>query len=219
MPWPSCLLRVGGQAAGSRRRGEPCVEGCHRRCPSRRRERQVKGISGAQPSRWIHQEVVLGAAVHLTSQLDAMVHTLVEASEDRLVESSRNFPRNRPLVEAAGGCRHDLRYREVGDENVIAALDDVVELFAAWLGQKELQKCARITVEGTRQPGAVCGALLVEPRWRASSRGDRRGPRRRWRTTGGRAPASCDGTARDSVRPCRAGGPAAPALRRVDPSP
>jgi len=107
---------------------------------------------------------VFGATVHLASQLDTMVHTLVEASEDRLVESSHNLPRDRSLVQTAGGRRHDLRYRQVGNENVIAALDDFVELFAARLGQKELQECAGIAVEGTRQSDAIRGARLAEPR-------------------------------------------------------
>jgi len=67
-------------------------------------------------------------------------------------------------VQTAGGRRHDLRYRQVGNENVIAALDDFVELFAARLGQKELQECACIAVEGTRQSDAIRGARLAERR-------------------------------------------------------
>jgi hypothetical protein len=175
----------------------------------------MKGVRRTQPSRGPRQKVVFGTPVYVADQLDTVVHALVEASEDRLLESLRVLPRERPLVQAAGDRRDDLGYRQIGYENVITALHDFVELVTARLGQEELQEGAGVAVERTRQSSAVSGVSLAQPRRGTAPRDDRRDPGMRWRTAGDGEPAFCVGIPRDSARPCRVSGPAAPAWRPV----
>jgi len=86
--------------------------------------------------------------MHVAGQLDAVVHVFVEATEDRVLKSSRGLPRERPLMQMTSDRGDDLGYGQVGHENVIPALHDFVELVAARLGQVELQESAGVAVEG-----------------------------------------------------------------------
>ena len=178
----SSASRVDGEAAGASRSGQPRVERCQRRGPRRRGERQVESVGGAQRSRPRRQKEVLRSAVHVAGQLDAVVDALIEAPEDRVLKSSRGFPRERPLVQTTRDCRDDLGYGQIGHEDIIPALHDFVELVTARFGQVELQQGAGVAVEGAGQLRTVCGPSLTEPCPSAPLRADPRGPWRRWRT-------------------------------------
>ena len=142
----------------------------------------MESVGGAQGSRLRRQKEVLRSAVHVAGQLDAVVPALVEAPEDRVLKSSCGLPRERPPVQTTSDRGDDLGYGQVGHEDIIPALYDFVELFAAWFGQVELQQGARVAVEGAGQLRTVGGPSLTEPYPSAPLRADPRGPWRQWRT-------------------------------------
>ena len=65
----------------------------------------MESVGGAQRSRPRRQKEVLRSAVHVAGQLDAVVHVFVEATEDRVLKSSRGLPRERPLVQTTSECK------------------------------------------------------------------------------------------------------------------
>jgi hypothetical protein len=65
---------------------------------------------------------VFCSAVHVPSELDSVVHTLVEAREDRALKSPGGVSRERLLVQAPRRRRNDLGYGEIGHEDIIATL-------------------------------------------------------------------------------------------------
>ena len=98
----------------------------------------MKSVGGAQRSLRQTQEELLRPTVRVSTQLDTMVHPLVEAPEDGMLKAPRGIPRERPLAQTAGERRNDLGHRQVGHEHVVPALHDLIELFAARLRQVEL---------------------------------------------------------------------------------
>jgi hypothetical protein len=56
----------------------------------------MKSVGAAQRGLRPAQEEVFPPTVDVASQLDALVNALVEASENRVVEASRDLPRERP---------------------------------------------------------------------------------------------------------------------------
>jgi len=81
---------------------------------------------------------VLRSAVHVAGQLDAVVPTFVEAPEDGVLKSSRGLPRERPLMQTPSDRGDDLGHGQVGHQNIIPALQDLVKFVAARLGQVKL---------------------------------------------------------------------------------
>src|SRR5436190_10914038 len=210
---------VDGEADGAGRGCQPRVERRQGRRARRHRECQVKSIGGAQRSRRQAQKEVLRPTMNISSQLDAVVHALVEAPEDRVLKASRRLPRERPPTQTVGERGDDLGHGQIGHEDIVPALHDLIELVAAWLRQVELQQGAGVAIEGAGQARSVCGPLLAKPRRNAPLRSDPPGPRRpSWRVEGG-GPASAGGTPRGSERPCREGDRAAPASPRDAPAP
>jgi len=64
-----------------------------------------------------------------------------------------------------GGERQDeLGHRQIGHEDIVPALHDLIELVAARLRQVELEESARVAIEGAGQPRSVCRPLLAKRR-------------------------------------------------------
>src|SRR5262249_459349 len=82
---------VDGQASGSRRCGQPDVECRERRRPPGRGKRQMESVGSTQRSRLQREQELFRLAVNITRQLDAVVDTLVEAREDRVLQPSRGL--------------------------------------------------------------------------------------------------------------------------------
>lgn len=99
----------------------------------------MKRVGRAQRRRVRREEEVFRPAVHLASHLDSVVHTLVEARENRVLKPSCGLSRERLLVQAPRCRRNDLGDRQIGHEDVIASLEHLVELVAASFGQVELE--------------------------------------------------------------------------------
>ena len=108
----------------------------------------MQRVGGAQRCRLQREQVMLGAVVHVACQFDAVVDTLVEASEYRVLESPRGFPRERSPVQATRDRRDDLGHREIGHEDVVTTLDDLVELCATGFRKIKLQDGAGVAVQG-----------------------------------------------------------------------
>jgi hypothetical protein len=125
---------------------------------------------------------MLRSAVNVAGQLDAVVHAFIERPKDGVLESLPRLPCERPPVHTTSDRGDDLGHGEVRYEDIIPALDDLVELVAAGFGQVELQQGAGVAVQGPGQPSTVDGPSLTEPGERAPPRDDPRGPWRRWPT-------------------------------------
>jgi len=145
----------------------------------------VKSVGGAQRRLRQAQEQVLRPTVNIPRQLDAVEHTLVEAPEDGVLKAARSLPRERPLTQTNGERGDNLGHGQIGHEDIVPALDDLIELVAASLRQVELQQGAGVAIEGAGEARSVGGLLLAKPRRNAPPRGDPRGPRRlSWRVEG-----------------------------------
>ena len=145
----------------------------------------MKSIGGAQRSLRKAQKEVLRPTVNIPSQLDAVVHALVEAPEDGVLKASRRLPREQPPTQTLGERGDNLSHGQIGHEDIVPALDDLIELVAASLRQVELQQGAGVAIEGAGEARSVGGLLLAKPRRNAPPRGDPRGPRRlSWRVEG-----------------------------------
>ena len=119
---------VDGQAGGSRRCGQPNVECRERRCAPGRGKRQMESVGSTQRSRLQREQELFRLAVNVTRQLDAVVDTLVETREDRVLQPSRGLARERPLVKSPRGCRDDFGYGQIGYEDIMSSRYRVVEL-------------------------------------------------------------------------------------------
>jgi hypothetical protein len=136
----------------------------------------MQRIGGAQWCRLQREKVVLGSAVHVACQFDAVVHTLIETPDYYgVLESSRRFSRERSLVQATSDRRDDLGHNEIGHEDVVPPLHDLVELGATGLRKIELQDSTGVAVQGAGQSRAILRASFAEP-CPVSARGDRRDP-------------------------------------------
>ncbi len=60
--------------------------------------------------------------MNISSQLDAVVHALVEAPEDRVLKASRRLPRERPPTQTVGERGDDLGHGQIGHEDIVPAL-------------------------------------------------------------------------------------------------
>jgi hypothetical protein len=154
---------VDGKADRSGRGCQPRVERRQRCRPRRGRECQVKSVGGAQRSLRQAQEELFRPAMDVTSQLDAVVHAVVEAADDGMLKASRGLLREGPLTQTAGERRDDLGHRQIGHEDIVPAFHDLVEVVAAWLRQVELEQGAGIAIEWAGQPRSVCRPLLETP--------------------------------------------------------
>jgi len=121
----------------------------------------VEGVAGAERSFPSRQKEMLRPAVYLASQFDAVIHALIEAPENRVLESPGTLPCERPLVKAAGDRGEDLRDGEIGYEDIVPALNHFVELVASWFRQVELEHGAGVAVERPGQPRTGDGAPLT----------------------------------------------------------
>ena len=108
----------------------------------------MKSVGGAQRSLRQAQEELFRPAVDLASQLDAVVHALVETPEDGMLKASRSLPREGSLTQTAGERRDELGHRQIGHEDIVPALHDLIELIATWLRQVELEQGADVAIEG-----------------------------------------------------------------------
>jgi len=59
----------------------------------------VKSVGCAELNLRQAEEKVLGAAVHVASQLDALVRTTVETFDNGVLHAARNLPRERALTQ------------------------------------------------------------------------------------------------------------------------
>ena len=81
-----------------------------------------------------------------------------------MLKASRGLRREGPLAQTAGERRDDLGHRQIGHEDIVPALHDLIELVAAWLRQVELEQGAGVAIEGAGQPRSVCRPPLEKPR-------------------------------------------------------
>jgi hypothetical protein len=132
----------------------------------------MQRVGGAQRNTLQRQQEVLRSAVHIAGQLDSMVPALVEAPEDRALKPPRGLSSERSLVQPPRDGRDDLRDSQIGHEDIVPALDDLVELVATGFGQVELQQGAGVAVERAGQLCAIGGPSFGEACRRASPRGD-----------------------------------------------
>ena len=109
----------------------------------------MERVGGSERSLWQAQEEMLRPAVDVAGQLDAVVHALVEATENGVLKAARDLSREGSLAETAGKRRDDLGHGQIGHEDIVPAFDDLIELVAAWLRQVELEQGARVAIEGT----------------------------------------------------------------------
>ena len=70
---------------------------------------------------------MLRPAVNVPRQLDAVVHALVEAPEDRVLKASRTLPSERSLTQTTGDGGDDLGHGQIGHVDIVPALHDLVE--------------------------------------------------------------------------------------------
>jgi hypothetical protein len=107
------------------------------------------------------QEKVLRTTMHVTRELDALVHASVEASKNGVLHAARDLLREVAFAQTAGQRGDDLGHRQIGHEKVLPSLHCPVELVAAGLGQVELEESAGVAIDGARQRDPVPGAPLA----------------------------------------------------------
>lgn len=110
----------------------------------------MEGVGSAKRRLCSCQQEVLRATVDFARQLDAVVHPFVETPEDRVLQSSRGLPRERALVQTPGNGGDDLGDGKIRRQDIVPALDDLVELGTAWLRKVELEQRAGVAVERPR---------------------------------------------------------------------
>ena len=139
---------IDSKASRPGRGRQAAVEGCQGRGARRGSQRQVKRVGRPQWSLPQRQEQVLGAPMDVAGQLDALVDTIVEAREDRVLEASCGLARHRSVAQTAGDRRDDLAHGQVRQQDVVTPFDQLVEVVALGLGQVQLQQRARVAVDG-----------------------------------------------------------------------
>jgi len=107
----------------------------------------MKGVGGAERSLFSREQEVLRATVDFARQLDTVVRPFVQTREDRVLESSRGLARERALVQAPGNGGDDLGDGKIRRQDIVPALDDLVEFRTASLRKIELEQRAGVAVE------------------------------------------------------------------------
>jgi len=124
----------------------------------------MERVGGPQRTRLQREQEVLRSAMDVPCQLDAVVDTLIETRQNRVLKSSRRLAGERLLVYSPRRRRDDLSYGQIGNEDVLSPFDHCVELVPSGLGQVQLQQGACVAIERARQARTIGGLSLSPPR-------------------------------------------------------